>query len=87
MKAAAPDFAVLHASALNAKKIKMLKAQFPSIKIAIWDSSKKPPAKNKALKKILTAPEIAPHINAVITDHPKELAKIMAQNRKKPAIK
>lgn len=81
MKAAAPDVAVMHASALNAKKIKMLKAQFPAIRIAIWESAKKPPAKNKALKKILADPKTAPHISAVITDHPKELAAMTAKRK------
>ncbi|TNE29049.1 MAG: hypothetical protein EP349_07050, partial [Alphaproteobacteria bacterium] len=76
MKTAAPDVAVMHASNLNAKKIKMLKTHFPNIKIAIWESAKKPPAKNKALKKLLSDPKTAPHISAVITDHPKELAKM-----------
>lgn len=84
MQAAAPDVAVMHASAISAKKIKMLKKQFPAIKIAIWESAKKPPARNKALKKVLSDPKTAPHISAVITDHPKELAKITAQNRRKP---
>lgn len=83
LKAAAPDVAVMHASAVSAKKIKTLKKQFPAIKIAIWDSAKKPPAQNKTLKKILTNPETAPHITAVITDHPKELA-AMTVKRKTP---
>jgi len=84
MKAAAPDIAVMHASAVTAKKIKTLKKHFPAIKIAIWESAKKPPAKNKALKKVLSNPKTAPHISAIITDHPRELTKIIAQSHTKP---
>jgi len=84
MKSAAPDVAVMHASAINIKKIKSLKSQFPSIKIAIWESSKKPPSKNKTLKKVLSHPKIAPHIDAVITDHPAELKKLSKNLNKKP---
>lgn len=84
MKSAAPDVAVMHASALSIKKIKSLKSQFPSIKIAIWESSKKHPYKNKTLKKVLSHPKIAPHIDAVITDHPTELKKLSKTLNKKP---
>ncbi|TVQ84663.1 MAG: hypothetical protein EA357_02395 [Micavibrio sp.] len=84
MKAAAPDFAVMHTSMLGTKNIAALKSEFPQMRIAVWDSSKKPPEKNKTLKKALADPQIAPHIAAVITDYPQKAAAML---RKKPQKK
>jgi glycerophosphoryl diester phosphodiesterase len=73
----APDFFVLNAEAVTAKNVALIRKRFPAAKIMFWMSDEPQPEKNEKLMKMLADNRIAPVIEAVISDHPAEMAKML----------
>jgi glycerophosphoryl diester phosphodiesterase len=72
----APDFFILNGKMVTAKNVRLIRNRFPAAKIMFW-MTEPMPEKNAQLMNILTDKRIAPAIEAVITDHPGEMVKIL----------
>jgi glycerophosphoryl diester phosphodiesterase len=74
-----PEFFILKAEAVTPENIKMLKEKFDKAKIMFWMTKEKAPEENSEVVKILSDPEIAPVVEAVITDYPKQMTKMLKE--------
>ena len=80
---AAPEFFVLKAAAVTGENIDLLRKHFPQGKVMFWTSNEALPEQNAAVLKTLTDPRIAPVIEAVITDYPEQMNKLLKAKRLK----
>lgn len=78
-----PDYFVMTAGSVNAKKIKEIKAHYPDAKLMVWTSREKPPSRNGLVSRFLHDPEIRPHLDTVITDHPKQMKTLISAMEKR----
>ena len=77
-----PDFFVMTAGSLTARKVKHLRKAFPDAKIMIWTT--KAPAHDKALAKKLDDPRIGPHVVSIITDFPDKMVEVLKKKGLRP---
>lgn len=70
-----PDYFVMTPGQISARGMKQIRAHFPKAKIILWTS--KNPEKYRGLDKALSNPALTPHIEAVITDFPDRMAKVL----------
>jgi len=73
----APEFFVLKASEVTEKNISLLREHFPKAKVMFWTSAEKLPEQNSQIVETLSNPKIAPAIEAVITDYPEQMVKLL----------
>jgi glycerophosphoryl diester phosphodiesterase len=73
----APEFFVLKAAAVTPENIELLRKHFPAGKVMFWTTNEPLPEQNDHVIKVLTDPRIAPAIEAVISDHPEQMVKLL----------
>jgi glycerophosphoryl diester phosphodiesterase len=73
----APEFFVLRAPAVTAKNVELLRRHFPQGKVMFWTTNEKLPEENTHVLKVLTDPRTRDAIEAVITDYPEQMTKLL----------
>ncbi|MBI3440694.1 MAG: glycerophosphodiester phosphodiesterase [Proteobacteria bacterium] len=84
VKSIKPEFFVMSARHVTEKNIARIHRLFPQAKIMFWTSLEKHPKKNHRLLKMLANPNIAPHIEAIITDFPGQMAAALKKKGFRP---
>jgi glycerophosphoryl diester phosphodiesterase len=72
-----PDYFVLNSAAVTAGNVSLIQKYFPAAKVMFWTSNEEMPEDNKQLIGLLSDPLIGPAVEAVITDHPKQMADLL----------
>jgi len=73
----APDYFIVKHTSVTPENVSLLRKHFPQGKIMFWTSNEKPPAQNDQVIKALTDPATKDAIEAVITDYPEQMTKLL----------
>ncbi|HYD19146.1 MAG TPA: glycerophosphodiester phosphodiesterase [Patescibacteria group bacterium] len=77
-----PDYFVMTARSVTPENIAKIQKHYPNAKIMIWTTKR--PERDRVLKKKLANPEIASHIDTIITDFPAKMTGMLKQRGLRP---